>query len=237
MAGYPTEAELERRLDAWAEADPIEARAELQRELSRALGASLKLVKPLPSNRALVLQFLLAFAACAAVVIAILDKVGIHAMTAAQVGGMTAVLASGGVFFSLDLVSRMIPGNRIELPFLFGLALVLLGVAAAIALLFPWRMPAAFVAEGWPCAVLELAIAIPAAAMAWAMARRGALFASPGLGAALLAPAVCLALMADQAQCMFLQAPHLLLWHGGTAAGLIAAGAVIGRIMTRRRSL
>ena len=234
MADYHAESEFERRLDAWAEAEQLEPRADLQRELSRTLRASLKPVKPLPSNGVLLLQFLFAFVACATGLIAILGKSGIHIMTAAQVGGMAAILASGSVFFALHLVSRIIPGNRIALPFWLGLALVALGVGAAMALLFPWRMPGAFVAEGWPCAVLELAIAIPAAAMFWLMARRGALFGSAGLGAALMAPALCLALMADQAQCMFPQAPHLLVWHGGMAAMLIAAGAALGRIIAGR---
>jgi len=60
------------------------------------------------------------------------------------------------------------------------------------------------------------------------------LFASAGLGAALTGLAVFLALIVDQAQCMFPQAPHLLVWHGGIAAGLIAAGALTGRAMERR---
>jgi len=71
--------------------------------------------------------------------------------------------------------------------------------------------------------------------MFWLMARRGALFASAGLGAALTGLAVLLALIVDQAQCMFPQAPHLLVWHGGMAAALIAGGALVGWAKERLR--
>jgi hypothetical protein len=78
-------------------------------------------------------------------------------------------------------------------------------------------------------------IAVPATVVFWLMARRGALFASAGLGATLTALAVFLALLVDQAQCMFPQAPHLLVWHGGMAAVLITAGGLIGNAMARKR--
>ena len=226
------DSELDRRLAAWAEAGEIAVRPEVPRELSGELKKSLRVVKPLPSNSLLVAQFLLVFGACAAALIAVLDKAGFHLMSAAQVGVMAALFAGGGVSFSMQLVRRMVPGSRVFAP--AGLRLLLAGVAVATALLFPWRMPQAFLAEGWPCAILELAIAAPAAAIFWAMAQRGMLFASAGLGAALTALPVFLALLVDQAQCMFPQAPHLLLWHGGMAAGLITTGALTGRAIERR---
>jgi hypothetical protein len=226
--------ELDRRLEAWAEAGKA-VWGEVPRELSRTLKASLQPVKPLPSNGALVAQFLMVFAATAAGLMAVVDKAGLHMMTAAQMGAMAALLAGGGVYVATQLVRRMIPGSRVAAPFGFGLMLTVLGVGMAMALLFPWRMPQAFLAEGWPCAALELMIAVPATVLFWLMARRGALFASAGLGAALTALAVFLALLVDQAQCMFPQAPHLLVWHGGMAAVLIMAGGLIGNAMARKR--
>lgn len=226
--------ELERWLQEWAEAGAIGLREDVLREVSGELKESLKPVKPLPSNGALAAQFLLVFAGCAAGLMAMLDKAGFHTMTARQMAGMAALFASGAVLCAIYLVSRMIPGSRVVAPFAAALAALLAGSAGAMAALFPWRMPHAFASEGWPCAVLELAIAIPAVGVFWLMARRGALFASAGLGATVTGIAVFLALMVDQAQCMFPQAPHLLVWHGGMAALLIGAGASIGRAMERR---
>ncbi len=224
--------ELGRRLEAWAEAREIELRPEVEQELSGALKLSLGPVRPLPSNGVLVAQFLAVFVACAAALMAALGKAGFHLMTAAQMGGMAVLLVGGGIFVAVQLAGRMVPGSRVFSP--MGLVLLLAGVGAAMALLFPWRMPQAFASEGWPCAVLELAIAAPAVVVFWLMARRGVLFASAGLGAALTGLAVFLALMVDQAQCMFLLAPHLLVWHGGMAAVSIGAGAMIGKAMRPR---
>lgn len=228
MSNNAPHVDLDRRLDAWADAQQLTPRADLQRELNRTLKESLKPVKPLPSNGALALQFLLAFLTAAAALIAVLDKAGIRMMTAVQIAGMAAILVGGVGFFTFQLVSRMIPGSSRAGSLPLGLALFLLGTGAAMTALFPWRMPQAFLAEGWPCAVLELALAVPAAGVFWFMARRGALPASAGSATVVTALAVCLGLIADQSQCMFLQAPHLLVWHGGTAAVLIAAGAVTG---------
>jgi hypothetical protein len=77
----------------------------------------------------------------------------------------------------------MIPGSRLDIP-VWGL-LTLGGVAAFVGLgtLFPWQTSGNFVSEGWPCAVMELTIVIPATAIFWVLARRGALFASAGLAA------------------------------------------------------
>jgi hypothetical protein len=140
---------------------------------------------------------------------------------------MAAILAGGGVLFSLAVACRMVPGSRQFFPLPFVLALSGFGVIGGIALLFPWRTSHAFVSEGWPCAAMELMIGVPAAVVFWLLARRGALLGGAGVGTAIGRLAVMLALLALQFQCMFQQAPHLLFWHGGTAAILIGFGAVI----------
>lgn len=101
--------------------------------------------------------------------------------------------------------------------------LVLFG---GIALLFPWRTTNTFVAEGWPCAALELMIVIPVVVIYWLLTRRGAVFISAGFGAILTSLAVFLALMPVQFQCMFQQAPHLLVWHLGMAVLLMRIDGV-----------
>ena len=235
MPDNPHDDSLERRLETWASVPPdTQLTPEIRRKVQAALSSSLIPVKPLPSQGKLVFTFLAVFTVCAAGLIAILNKAGFHLMTGVQMGLMAAVLAAGGILFSLSLAWRMVPGSRWGLPFSIVLTLSGLVPIGGIALLFPWRTSSAFVSEGLPCAALELIIAIPSAVVYWLIARRGALFASPGLGATLTSLAVFLALIPLQFQCMFQQAPHLLVWHGGTAVLLIGLGALIGELRRHR---
>jgi len=235
MQDNPRDADLERKLETWAASQSdAELRPEIQRKVQDLLTSSLTPVRPLPSQSRLVLAFLAVFAACAAGLIAVMDKAGFHLMTGSQMGWMAAILAGGGILFSLTLASRMVPGSRRGLPLSLVLALSGIGVIGGIALFFPWQASRAFVSEGWPCAFMELMIAAPATVIFWLLARRGALFASAGLGAVLTGLAVFLALTPLQFQCMFQQAPHLLVWHAGTAAVLIGMGALLGELRRHR---
>jgi hypothetical protein len=229
MQDNPRDADLERKLETWAASQSdAELRPEIQRKVQDLLTSSLTPVKPLPSQSRLVLAFLAVFAACAAGLTAVMDKAGFHLMTGAQMSWMAAILAGGGILFSFALAWRMVPGSRQGFPLSLVLALSGIGVIGGIALLFPWRASHAFVSEGWPCAAMELMIAVPATVVFWLFARQGALFRSAGLGAALTGLAVFLALTPLQFQCMFQQAAHLLVWHVGTAVILIGFGAFIG---------
>jgi hypothetical protein len=229
MQDSPRDDEIERQLETWgASQSDAELSPEMRRKVQGILMSSLTPVKPLPSQNTLVLVFLAVFAAGAAGLIAVMDKAGFHLMTEAQMSWMGAILAGGGILFSLALAWRMVPASRQGFPISFLLALSGIGVIGGIALLFPWRSSRSFISEGRPCAVMELVIAIPAAVIFWLLARRGALVASAGLGAALTGLAAFLALTPLQTQCMFQQAPHLLVWHGATAAILIWLGALIG---------
>ncbi len=235
MQDNPRDAELERRLETWAASQSdAELHPEVQRKVTGLLASSLTPVKPLPSQSRLVLAFLVVFAACAAGLIAVMDKAGFHLMTVVQMACMAAILAAGGILFSIAVAWRMVPGSRQSFALPFVLALSGFGVIGGIALLFPWRTSHAFVAEGWPCAAMELMVAVPAAVVFWLIARRGALFGGAGVGAAVGGLAVVLALAILQFRCMFQQAPHLLVWHGGTAAILIGLGALIGELRRYR---
>jgi len=229
------EDDLERRVESWASSQgSAEFPSEIQQKISRMLAPSLTPVKPLSSQRTLVLEFLAVFTACAIALILILDKAGFHLMTALQMTLIPAILFGGGILFSIALAAGMVPSARRRLPPVV-LPLAGLSVIIAMGLLFPWRTSAAFVSQGWPCAFLEAIITVPAGVVFLLLARRGALFASPGLGAVLTGLAVFLALTPLQFQCMFQQAPHLLVWHGGTALLLILLGALIGQLRRHRR--
>ena len=234
MPDNPRDSELERRLEAWAASQPdAKPSPEIERKVRAVLSATLTPVKPLPSHGRLVLAFLAVFAAGTAGLIAILDHPGFHLMTAAQMASMAAMLAGAGIFFALTVAWQMVPGSRPGFPLWLTLALSGVGVLGGIVLLFPWRASPAFVPEGWPCAVMELTIAIPAAGVFWLIAQRGTWWGGAGAGAALGGLAVAAALLVLQFRCMFQQAPHLLAWHGGTAAILIGGSALLGEWIRR----
>lgn len=230
MQDNPRDADIERQLETWgASQSGAELSPETRRKIQGTLTSSLTAVKPLPSQLTLLFEFLAVFTICALGLIAIMDKAGFHLMTVTQMVPMAAILAGGGILFSLIVAWQMVPGSRQGFPLSVALAVSGFGVIGGIALLFPWRTSAAFVSEGWPCAVMELTIAVPAAVVFWLLARRGALFGGAGVGAALGGLAVVLTLAVLQFRCPFQQAPHLLVWHGGMAAVLIGLGALMGK--------
>jgi len=233
MRDKPSDPDIERQLERWAASQPDEGLSEeLHRKVRDVVTQSLTPVKPIPGLSVLVLRFLGVFAVCAAGLIAIVGKTGLHLMTWAQIGWMGLILAVGAILFALALAWQMVPGRRRGLSLPWVLALSGLGLIAGIALNFRWQIPGAFAAEGWPCGLMELTMGLPAIGLFWLVARRGALFGSAALGAALAGLAAFLALTPLQVQCMFPQAPHLLVWHGGTVTLLIGVGALIG--YTRR---
>jgi hypothetical protein len=234
MTNNPHDSDLEGRIEVWASAQtPPDLPAGARRAIRTRLEVSLKPVKPIASQRKLALRLGLMFVLCASLLIASMDKVGFRLMSAAQMLGMAAILLAGAVLFSLSLASQMVPGSRNVFLFHRVLAFMSITTIGATVLLFPWRVPGAFVAEGWMCALREVMVAVPALYLFWLFARRGALFASSRLGAALGGLAVYLALLVMQFQCMFQQAPHLLVWHHGVAAAVIGIAAWMG---TRRSS-
>ena len=237
MLDSPRDAALERQLESWAAARPDAGLSlEIQRKIQAMLKPSLIPVKPLPSQGRLVLSFLLVFFAFAGGLIAIMDSGAFHQMAGLQTISMAAILAGGGILFSLTVAWRMVPGTRPAFSLPFALVLSGFGTIGGIALLFPWRTSHPFISEGWPCAVMELVVAVPAALAFWLLARRGALFGGAGVGAALGGLAAALALTVLQFQCMFQQAPHLLVWHAGTAAILTGLGALIGEVQRHNSS-
>ena len=229
------DSEVERQLEAWAAGySSAGISPELARKVRDALKPSLTPVKPIPSRGRLFLALLAVFVAGSAGLVALMNKTGLHMMTPLQLGGISAILVGGGILFAAKLAEQMIPGSRPGMPLWEILMVGGIPVFVGLATLFPWQTSGKFVSEGWPCAVMELAIAIPATTVFWLLARKGALFASAGLGATITAVAAFLVLIPLQVQCMFQQAPHLLVWHGGAALLMIGSGALIGSLWRGR---
>jgi hypothetical protein len=229
------DADLDRQLNTWVSSrSGAELSPEIERRVRDTLTPLLTPVKPLPCRAVLTLEFLGVFAVFAAGLIGIMDKAGIRLMTGHQMVSIAAILIVGGILLSLTLAWRMVPGSGQGFPVSLAVAVSGCGVIGGFALLFPWRASGAFVAEGWPCAATEIIIAVPAVIIVGLFARRGALFMDTALGAIMSGLAVIFALTVLQFQCMFQQAPHLLVWHGVTATALVGLGAMIGWLQRHR---
>jgi len=227
--------DVERQLEAWAAGHSgTQISSELARKVRQGLKPSLTPVNPLPSRDRLFLLLLAVLVGVSAGLVALMNKTGLHMMTPLQLGGISAILAGGGILFAVNLSGQMVPGSRAVIPLWVLLPVGGVAVFAGLSTLFPWQTSGSFFSEGWPCAAMEVALLVTAAAIFWLFARRGALFASAGLGATLTGVAAFLVLIPLQVQCMFQQAPHLLVWHGGTALMMIGLGALAGNALRGR---
>ncbi|HEY4360014.1 MAG TPA: hypothetical protein VGN17_03555 [Bryobacteraceae bacterium] len=227
----PNDSELGRRLDQLAgQASSASVSPELQKKLQDALGPSLVPVNPIPSRTNLSLLFLVVFVIGAGGLAALMKRTGLHLMSRVQIGAMASILAACGTVLAAELAGEMIPGGRRMAPLWAKWAVCGISGFLGLAVLFPWQSSGNFVAEGWPCALMEVTFALPAAGFFWLLARQGALLMSPAVGATLAGVAVVLALIPLQSQCMFQQAPHLLVWHGTAALLLIGLGAAAGNL-------
>jgi hypothetical protein len=227
--------DMERQLEEWAAGDSgTQVTPELARKVRQNLKPSLTPVEPIPSRGRLFLMLLAVFVAVSAGLVTLVNKTGLQMMTPLQFGGISTILAGGGILFAIKLSGQMIPGSRAVIPLWALLSLGVVAVFGGLAALFPWQTSGSFVSEGWPCAAMELVLVIPATSIFWLFARKGALFASAGLGTTLAGVAVFLILMPLQVQCMFQQAPHLLVWHGGSALLMIGLGALVGNALRGR---
>ena len=225
----PSDSLVERRLESWLQSEENAGMSPgTQERIVRMLRPSIAAVKPISSQRRLTTIFLGIVVLCVAAAILVTGWAGIHLMTGAQIACMMAIFIAGALLVSFSLAALMVPGSPMCFPLSGVLALSGTALISGIALVFPWRILGPFLAEGWRCAVLEVAIAVPAAVLLWLVVRRGAPFPGPGLGAAIAGLSVFLALIVVQSQCMFPQAPHILIWHAGIAALLVLCGALAG---------
>ncbi len=227
---------VEDELEAWARGESTaKVSPDLGRKVRGALTPSLVPVKPIPSADRLAFLFLAIFVAGASGLVALIGRVGLELMTPIQIAGVSMMLMAGGILFARKLAEEMIPGSRRGAPLWVVLTLGSTFVFGGLAILFPWQTRGMNIVDGWPCAAMEVAILIPAIAVFCLVARWGTLFASAELGATLSGLAAFLVLIPVQFRCMFQDAPHLLIWHAGTALLLTGIGAVGGALCRSRQ--
>lgn len=225
-----------RTLYAWARegsrADSISPA--LKQRIAHSMRMSLAPVKPaLPRMLVLIAEFIALFVVLSAGLTALMGTAGIARASLPQLVGVGVPLAAGVCLFSAMLASQMRPGSYQPLPWHVVLAAVGLAILASMAALFPWEAGARFIAQGMPCLVAGVAIAVPAAALLWLFFRRGAPLSKIATCATLGATAGLLGVTALQIKCPHLEAPHLLVWHGSVLLIAFGAGVLIGWLAQR----
>jgi hypothetical protein len=235
------DAKIDEKIERLLELAPApELSPELHRKISGALTASLQPVKPMPAARALAGQFAAIFVVFAAALIAMMGVTGFRTLHAWQALGIVAILAVGVSLFSQTLAWQIRPGSLQKIPAKLSWIYFGVGFLTGAALLFPWRGAETFVSRGWPCLLTGSAVAIPGGVLFLLLARRGVPLSAGAFGGTLGAMAGLLGLTVLQFHCLYQNAAHLLVWHGGVlvlsiTAGVLAALA-IDRCGKRQRS-
>jgi len=222
------DAKIDEKIDRLLELAPSsELSPDLHRKISGALTASLQPVRPMPAARVLTGQFASIFLVFAAALIAMMGVTGFRALHAWQALGIVAVLAVGVSLFSLTLAWQIRPGSLQKIPAKLSWAYFGVGFLTGAALLFPWRGAEAFVSRGWPCLLTGSAVAIPGGVLFWLLTRRGVPLSAGAFGGTLGAIAGLLGLTVLQFHCLYQNAAHLLLWHGGILVLSITTGLLV----------
>jgi hypothetical protein len=227
------EAIEDRKIDGLLTLIPTqELSADRQRSIVDAMSASLQPVKRLPATGVLVTRFAATFVLLAGVLIAVMGVVGFRSLDAWQAFGTVGVLTLGILLLSLSLAWQLRPGSRERIPSKYCWTILTAAVLGAFAVMLPWRGTEALLAQGWPCLLAGLVVAVPTAVLFFALARRGVPLSAGTYGGTLGAIAGLLGFTMLQFRCIYQDAGHVLFWHGAVLAGSIAAGYLIGR--TRR---
>jgi phage FluMu protein Com len=221
-----------RTLYKWMREDSVAASIspELHRRIAHPLLMSLRPVTPLPPRQILIAQLLALFVVFSSALVAVLGTAGIARASLVQVVGIGVLLATGVCLFSALLARQMRPGSYHPVPGHAALGGFGLGLLTTIAVLFPWSAAPEFVAQGWPCLLGGVGVAVPAAALLWLVVRRGAPLSMPAMGATLGATAGLSGVTVLQIKCPHQEALHLLVWHGSVLAIATGAGLLAGRL-------
>jgi hypothetical protein len=219
-----------RTLYDWASADSRVASISptLSRRITHSLQASLRPVKPLPPRRVLIAEIITLFVVLTTVLTAVMGTAGIVHASLAQVVVVGVLLLTGVYLFSTMLANQMRPGSYQPVSWPVVLAAMGLALLTSMGVLFPWVARPRFVAEGLPCLVSGIVIAVPAVALLWLAVRRGAALSTIATGGTLGATAGLVGVTTLQVKCPHQEAAHLLAWHWSVLLITVGAGLLTG---------
>jgi len=211
---------------------PQQVRSRIEHEL---LG-SLEPVAPLPKTGRLALGFVLIFGGLSALFVGLLAAPEAPGVNSFPFFAVAVVASAVGLLLSLALSREMAPGEKRYVSPTAAHSSALLGLFAAVALVFPWRIDERFLAESWHCFRAGFLMSLPAAGLALLLLRRGAVLSPEAVGAGTGLLAGLVGVLSLHFSCTILTAPHIVLGHVMIPVAGVLIGYAAGRLMPVRWS-
>ncbi len=197
--------------------------------------ATIKPVRPLPSDGRMFAFGLLLFVAFSMLLAIPVGYVGFHRLNELQRVCYYLAILIAAALYCLATVNGMVPGSRqrVRPALLVVSCLVLLPLVTAA--LF-WNFDLThFVRRGIPCLGLGVICAVITGAIGYWFVRRGYASSPAKLGATLGGLAGLTGVGVLALACPIQSAAHIVVWHLGAILIACLAGAAVGAIARRRR--
>lgn len=190
--------------------------------------ASLRIVRPLPSDGKMMLFAFVSFVVFACLMTIPFGYDGFHRLSAFQKGLYHVTLAVLGLFFSLSTVEAIVPGSKLRVsPLLVVVgSVVLLAIVSVV--LFPQFGLQDFTEIGVPCLQLGLACAALGSGFAVFFVRKGYSVSPVWTGTVVGSFGGLLGVAVLALHCVQQNAAHVLVWHIGAMVISAVTGAVLG---------
>jgi hypothetical protein len=202
-------------------------------QIQERIAASLKPVRPLPSDRILAGALLVLFTAFSLLAAIPVGYYGFHVLSAYQRLAYYALIMVCAVSLSIIVVEQMIPGSKHKVNPRWTILAIPLSLALMVSVLFHDFDLYRFVARGVPCLRLGCICALTSGVLFWFILKKG-FFTSPVMAGttagcfAGLAGVTVLAL-----HCPIENAAHIIVWHLGAMVFGSIVGAVVGTSLLR----
>ena len=217
-----------------AQSAGCELRPELTQAIAERIGRNLSAVRPLRPFGYYAAGFALIFLAPIVAALGMLSTNGIARMSPAAIVLAFGALAICAALLAVSLAADMSPGSRRPAPSVVLTGGILLSLAAIFCVLLPYRTETSFWVQSGLCLQLGVVFAVPTAALAWGLLRRGAVLslAMSGAAAGLLGGLAGLAVL--EIHCPDQNVAHVLVAHWGAALVCTAAAWLAGALMGTR---